>query len=99
MGACCREMKLSRLIPKNHFCFMEFFLNLYIHNLRTAATLSAIKKNSTGHLINVKKDRKKHTSISPPKLHMAREMLMQGEGSDWMTAEAIYEQKKMRGKK
>ncbi len=89
----------QNLNPNMSTTSSEFFLNLYIHNLRAAARLSADKEKRNDYPSTVKKYKGRSASISKQKSYEAKENLIHGDGAGWMTAESIYEQKKTMRKK
>ncbi len=77
----------------------EFFLNLYIHNLRAAARLSSNREKCLDNLIDAKICKQGNLPTSYQTANTSKERPIQNDDLGWMTAESVYEQKKLMRKK
>jgi len=89
----------KNLTPDMSTTSSEFFLNLYIHNLNAATRLSYDMGKYVDDLNTVNTYKQRSVPISSQKTYSSKEVPMQKDGMEWMTAESIYEQKRMKRKK
>lgn len=84
----------QHLSPDMSTTSSEFFLNLYIHNLRTAAILSENKEKTIRDRSPAKRNIGENESRSIQKAERTANKQSQGVGISWMTADVAYEQRK-----